>query len=77
VKAKVVSGSNTHAAWQEVVRVSAAIDQRDPYRALIENLLAGQWSKGVIKLVPDVTKVLDSWKQVNALCAGANHARTA
>jgi len=77
VKAKVVSGSNTHAAWQEVVRVSAAIDQRDPYRALIENLLASQWSKGVIKLVPDVTKVLDSWKQVNALCAGANHARTA
>ena len=76
VKAKVVSGSNTHACWQEVVRVSAATEQRDPDRALIENLLASQWSKGVIKLVPDVAKVLDSWKQVRALCAGANHVCT-
>jgi len=77
VNAKVASGGNTHASWQEVIRVSAATDQRDPDRTLIENLLAGQWSKGVIKLVPDVTKVLESWKQVRALCAGDIHARTA
>ena len=77
VNAKVASGGNTHASWQEVIRVSAATDQRDPDRTLIENLLAGQWSKGVIKLVPDVTKVFESWKQVRALCAGDIHARTA
>jgi hypothetical protein len=73
----VMSSGNPFKSWQEVVRVTAALSKDDPDRTLVENLLASQWAKDVIKLVPDVTSVLDGWNSVRALCVGGRHARAA
>ena len=73
----VMSSGNPFKSWQEVVRVTAALSKDDPDRTLVENLLASQWAKDVIKLVPDVTTVLDGWNSVRALCVGGRHARAA
>jgi hypothetical protein len=72
-----MSSGNPFKSWQEVVRVTAALSKDDPDRTLVENLLASQWAKDVIKLVPDVTSVLDGWNSVRALCVGGRHARAA
>jgi hypothetical protein len=70
LKTQLAAGSATHVAWQEVVRVSAAVSAEAGDRTLVENLLVSQWSGGEIKLAADVTRVLESWRSVRVLCAG-------
>ena len=70
LKTQLAAGSANHVAWQEVVRVSAAVSAEAGDRTLVENLLVSQWSGGEIKLAADVTRVLESWRSVRVLCAG-------
>ena len=77
VQERVVSGSSEFQCWQEVLRVSASMDKHDPDRTLVENLLASQWAKRTIKIVPDVAEVLNAWKETRALCTGGTHAAAA
>lgn len=77
VNTQVTSSGQPFKSWQEVVRVTAALEKNDPDRTLIENLLTSQWAKGTIKVELDVSKVLRAWQSVRALCAGGRHASAA
>ena len=74
VNGRVAAGGNQHQAWQEVVRLIAETSERDPDRVLIENLLAGQWSKGSIARPGDAEQVLASWRTVRTMLAGGRDA---
>ena len=74
VNGRVAAGGNQHQAWQEVVRLIAETSERDPDRVLIENLLAGQWSKGSIARPGDAEQVLASWRSVRTMLAGGRDA---